>query len=419
MLFKPGFWLAVTMWAASLSNAAAAALGFNDALTRALAETPALTASANRIDAARQSAIPADALPDPRLTLGLDNVPVDGPDSFSLDSDFMTMRRIGVMQEFPNSAKRGARAEAAQARVTLAEAEARVVRQDVLRDTALAWIRRHTAEAQLQRIAALYIENHLFDAAVRARLAGGGGMASDIVLPREEAASIAEREDALNTQRAQATAALRRWIGNAATLPLAGAPPDWPLDHGTLAHQLEQHPELALYTPQARVIDAEIGEARAATRPDWRLGLAYQKRGPDFSDMTSVELGFDLPVFAATRQSPRIAAREAERSALDADYQALLRKHAAELDADIAEYRRLDLALARQRDVLVPLAAEKAALTLAAWRGGQGNLTDLITARRARIDAELKAIELAGARSEMAARLHFSYAQPLAPGDQP
>ncbi|MDO9009216.1 MAG: TolC family protein, partial [Thiobacillus sp.] len=132
MFFKSGFWLAVTMWAAGLSNAAAAALGFNDALTRALAETPALTASANRIDAARQSAIPADALPDPRLTLGLDNVPVDGPDSFSLDSDFMTMRRIGVMQEFPNSAKRGARAEAAQARVTLAEAEARVVRQDVL-----------------------------------------------------------------------------------------------------------------------------------------------------------------------------------------------------------------------------------------------------------------------------------------------
>lgn len=419
MFFKLAFWLAAPLWAAWMTGAGAAPLGFDDALTRALRDTPALSASERRIAAARQNAIPADALPDPQLTLGLANVPLDGADRFSLDSDSMTMRMIGVRQAFPNAAKRGARADAARGRARLAEAGMQVVRQTVLQQTAQAWIQRHAIEAQLRRIAALHDENRLFDAAVRARLAGGGGMASDVVLPREEAALIAEREDLLNARRTQAIAALRRWIGAAADWPLAGTPPQWSIDHASLANRLEQHPELALYGHEARVLDAEIGAARAATRPDWSLGLVYQQRGSQFGNMAGIELGFDLPVFASTRQGPLIAARVAERAALDADYQAQLRAHAAELDADLAEYRRLDRALARQHAVLLPLAQEKAALMLAAWRGGQGSLAELIAARRARIDAELKAIELAGARDEMAARLHFTYAQPDESGVQP
>jgi len=419
MFLKLPYWLTVPLWAAWMAGAGAAPLGFDDALTRALQEAPALSASASRIAAARQGAIPADALPDPQLTLGLANVPIDGDDRYSLDSDPMTMRTIGVMQAFPNAAKRGARAGAARGRVGLAEAEMQVVRQTVLQQTAQAWIRRHAAEAQLQRIAALYEENRLFDAAVRARLAGGGGMASDAVLPREEAALIAEREDLLNARRTQAIATLRRWIGDAADWPLEGAPPQWSIDHASLAHRLEQHPELALYSHESRVLDAEIGVAQAATRPDWSLGVVYQQRGSQFGDMASIELGFDLPVFTSTRQNPLIAERVAKRAALDADYQAQLRAHSAELDTDLAEYRRLDRALDRQQKVLLPLAQEKVSLTLAAWRGGQGSLAELIGVRRARIDAELKAIELAGARDEMAARLHFTYAQPNESGVQP
>ncbi len=50
--------------------------------------------------------------------------------------------------------------------------------------------------------------------------------------------------------------------------------------------------------------------------------------------------------------------------------EATLREHAAELDTDLAEYRRLERALARQNRQLLPLAAQKVALVDAAWRGG-------------------------------------------------
>src|SRR5215471_1958473 len=70
-----------------------------------LAEKRALGISA--LDAAsrasREMAVAAGQLPDPVLRAGIDNLPVNGPDAFSLERDFMTMRRIGVMQEYVSS----------------------------------------------------------------------------------------------------------------------------------------------------------------------------------------------------------------------------------------------------------------------------------------------------------------------------
>ncbi|MBN8760228.1 MAG: TolC family protein [Thiobacillus sp.] len=362
------------VWAGFAGPVCAGPLSFDDALALAVRETPVLRAESAQIDAARQAAIPAGALPDPKLALGIDNLPIEGPDRFSLSRDFMTMRRIGLMQDFPNAAKRDARVAAARGRVAQAEAQTRITRLMVLRETALAWIARDAVERQLAGIDALVEENRVFEASVRARIAGGKGSALEAVAPRQEAALIEARRDELGARRRQAV-----------------------------------HPELTGFDPKARVLDAEVAEARAAKKPDWALELAYQKRGSQFGDMAMVNVTFDLPVFAASRQDPQIASRQAERAALDAEREAVLREHAAMLETDLAEYQRLDRAVARQRDVLLPLADEKAALALAAWRGGTGELADLVMARRERIDAGLIAIALEGERRQMAARLYYAY----------
>ena len=399
------------------ATALADPLSFDDALVLALRNAPALTANAAQIDAARQSAIPAAELPDPRLTLGVENVPVEGPNRYSLTDEAMTMTRVGVMQEFPNLAKRKARAQAARWRVDVAEAELDLTRLNVARETAIAWIARHSIEHQLARLGELVNENRLFEAAVRARLAGGKGMTADIVMPRREAALIEDRLDELRASRSQAMASLRRWVGEAAEAPLQGDPPDWPIARDTLVQGLRRHPQLLAFEPKGKVLDAEIAEAQAEKRPDWAIELAYQKRGEQFGDMAMLQFSFDLPVFPGSRQDPMIAARLAERAGLDAEREAALREQAAALDSELADYERLGNVLRRQNEVLVPLAMEKVDLAMADWRGGKGSLTDLIAARRERIDAELKAIQLAGARLQMAARLHYSYAEQA--GEQP
>jgi cobalt-zinc-cadmium efflux system outer membrane protein len=386
-------------------------LSFNDALALALRDAPKLMVNAARIDAAREAAIPSGELPDPKLVLGIDNLPINGPDRYSLTSDFMTMRRIGVIQEVPNSEKREARTVAARWRVDVAQAEMRIARLDVLRETAIAWIARDSIEHQLVRIDDLFNENRLFGAAVRAQLAGGKGMTADVVVPRQEAAMIGDRRDEMLARRSQAIASLRRWIGAAAEAPLQGSSPDWRNTRDKLVQDLHQHPELQAFDPKEQVLNAEIAEAKAAKKPDWAIELAYQKRGPQFSDMATLQVSFDLPVFPGSRQDPIIAARLAERAGLDADREATRREHVAKLESDLAEYERLTKTLKRQLEVLLPLADEKTNLAMADWRGGKGSLSVLIAARSERIDAELKAIQLAGERQQTAARLHYAYTE--------
>ncbi len=406
---RHGLLLVVLM--ALASNAFAQSLTFQKALTTAVSDTPALRANAAQVDAARYSVTPAGELPDPKLALGIDNLPIQGQDRYSLNKDSMTMQRIGISQDIPNGAKRDARVAAANGRVELAEAQTRVTRLTVLRETATAWIARNTVEQQLARVDALVSENSLLANAVRAQLAGGKGSAADAVMPRQEAAMIEERRDELAARRQQAVAALKRWLGSDGELPLAGDPPDWNLSRDRLVHTLHQHPELALFEPRTKVLDAELAEAKAGKRPDWGVDVAYQKRAPEFGDMVSVQLRLDLPVFSGSRQDPQIAARQAERSALDAEREATLREHIAMLDADWADYQRLSSASKRQRDILLPLAEEKVRLTTAAWRGGKGMLADVVAARRERIDTELKAIAVEGERQQMAARLHYAYGE--------
>lgn len=402
----------------------AQSLSFRDALAIAVRETPVLRANAAQVDAARAAVTPAGELPDPKLSLGIANLPVQGEDRYSLNSEPMTMRSIGIHQDIPNADKRAARTALAQGRTALAEAETRVARLTVLRETAVAWIERNTVERQLGLIDALRKENDLLAAAVRARIAGGGGgsRAADSVMPRQEAAMIDDRRDELSMRRQQAIAALVRWVGSAGSAPLSGEAPDWQLSRMDLAHTLHRHPELEVFAPKLKVAEAEIAEARAGKRPDWGVDLAYQQRAPQFGDMISVQLRFDLPIFAGSRQDPQIAAREAERTAIDAEREATLRAHSAMLEADWAEYTRLSNALKRQRETMLPLAEEKVRLLTAAWRGSgnakaPASLADVIAARRERIDTQLKIIAVEGELRKTAARLHYAYGD--LSGEQP
>jgi outer membrane protein TolC len=414
--FQPGKRVAIAMLLAGFS-ALSHALTFDEALRLAQANAPQLKAREENVAAAQSNALPAGELPDPKLELGIDNLPINGPDRYSVSRDFMTMRRIGVMQEFPNGAKRKARVAVAQDKVAVAEAQTRITRLTILRETAIAWIVRKTVEQELAHMDDLRAENRLLDSAVKAMLAGGKGTPADTVMPRQEAALIEDRADELRTRREQAIATLKRWIGAAAEEPLQGGSPDWPISRDVLAHSLHRHPELTEFDSQERRVDAEIDEAQAEKKPDWAVELAYQQRGPQFSDMVSLQVSFDLPIFPGSRQDPKIAAKRAERAGLDAERVATLREHAAMLESDLAEYRRLANAVKRQREVLLPLAKEKVELAMAGWRGGKGSLAEVITARREHIDAELKVIELEGQRRQVAARLYYAYGDH--PGSQP
>ena len=384
------------------------ALTFDEALNLAESRAPELKAQSANVASAESLKRSAGRLPDPRLELGIENLPVSGPEQYSLTQDFMTMKKIGLMQDFPNSEKRKAQADAARAGADVAMTRMKIEELDVLRETAFAWIERDTAEREIRLVDSLHRENRLFDAAVRAKIASGKGLLSDGVTPRQEAAAIDNLESDLLARRSKAISELERWIGKAADGPLQGDVPEWPVDHVMLSHALHRHPELMLFDSRSREIDAEIGEAKAEKIPDWGFEFAYQQRAPQFGNMASFQLTIGLPMFPESRQDPRIAAKVAEKEALDAEREATLREHNAMLESDLAEYRRLKDSVRRQKEVLLPLSEEKVDLVMADWKAGKASLAELASSRRERIETELRTIELEGSLNLVAARLHLA-----------
>jgi len=389
----------------------AAALTLDEALQLAENNAPSLTAQDAKIQAASSAAIPAGELPDPKLLLGVQNYPIGGPDRWSIDQDFMTMQMVGVSQEMPNSAKRKARIEVADAAIDRAAAERRVERLKVRQATALAWINSYSVERKDALFQDFYKENRLLADTVRAQIAGGRAQPADAVTPKQEAAQLEEQQDDLIRQRAQARAALKRWIGPAANDKPVGRLPEWPVEASGYSHKLQHHPELAAFAPMTREAQAKVREAEAEKQSDWSWELDYQRRGREFGDMVSVQFSWDLPLFPDSRQNPKIAAKHAELNQLEAEREALSREHTQQLEDQLADYDRLNRAVHRTQDSLLPLAKEKVELSMASYRSGKGDLSSVVAARRELIEARLKQIDVEEQRALTSARLYFAYGE--------
>ena len=132
--------IAIALALASPSHAQMPSLGpltLEDAQHQAVARSRLLAAQDFAITASREMAVAAGQLPDPVLRFGIDNLPTDGPDRFSIGRDFMTMRRIGFMQEITGIQKRELRSARAEldAAKTLEEKNAGIA--NIRRDTAI------------------------------------------------------------------------------------------------------------------------------------------------------------------------------------------------------------------------------------------------------------------------------------------
>lgn len=410
-MFKQWTLLPLMGMACLASLARAAPLGFFAALDRAERQSPGLAARSAQIDAARFSAVTADALPDPKLFIGVDNLPVTGPDRGSFSRDFMTMQKIGVVQDVPNADKRHARAVAAVAETDLAEAERRVERLRVRRATALAWLARYFLERRLALFGELDQENRILAAAVRAQFSANRAQPADTVMPKQEAAQLADRRDELARDLAKTKSDLRRFVGADADESLGGEPPDFSIDPDHLRQHVQHHPELAVFEPMTRKAQAQVNEAEAMKKSDWSVQVGYQQRGPQYSDMASVQVTFDLPFFTKTRQDPQIAARREELIRIDAEREAMLRDHTAELESELANYTLLSRQLDRLKQTWLPLTQGKVELQLAGYRAGKSDIAAVLAARRELIDLRLKRIELEGQRAAVAATVYFAYGE--------
>ena len=391
------------------SAAADAPLTLAEAQRVAVARSRMLVAQEAAVTAGREMAVAAGQLPDPVATVGVNNLPINGPDAWSFTKDFMTMTSVGVMQEFTRSEKREARAERFDREAEKSRAERTASVATIQRDTALAWLDRYYAEAMLAVVAEQSRQARTeIEAAETAYRAGRGNLA-DVLAARSALIALEDRTSELRRRASTARIALARWVGNAADAPLAGTPSidAIRLDPRTLDADIEHHPQLAVLAKQEAVAAAEVRTAQANKKADWSVALMYSQRGPSYSNLISVNISIPLQWDQKNRQDRELAAKLAMLDQAHAEREDMQRAHVAEARAMIAEWENDRERSARYERELLPLAAERTLATLAAYRGAKANLADVLVSRRNEIDVRLQALQLQMDTARLWAQLNF------------
>jgi cobalt-zinc-cadmium efflux system outer membrane protein len=416
----PGLTIVLALIVAPVASAADTdnrPLSLAEAVQRADAESPAITARRAALESAADAVTPAGALPDPQLVAGIDNLPVTTGDAFSLTNDFMTMRKIGVMQDLPRREKRQLRIERAEAAAARERARLTSEQLSVRESVARAWIARATAEQKLKLLHELEPRAQAQVAAAAAALSTARGSAADGIAAKTAQVMLADRINSAERDVEDTRTEFMRWLPEAGGRPLGDAP-DWSelgIDPDSLVTNAAHHRELLAYDAAERVANTDVALARAEKRPDWSVEFDYAQRGPRYSNMISLEFRVGLPLFSASRQDPTIASKQAAVVQIQAEREDARRMHTAELRKTVSAWRSARERVGRYERELLPLADDRAEATLAAYRGGRGDVQASLTALDQVIEQRIAYIELQNVLGQAWATLHFAFPQERQP----
>src|SRR2546427_12580962 len=206
-------------------------LPFAEALKIGETISPRLAAQGAPLAAATELVPRARELPDPKLRIGVENLPVNGADRFRYDADFMTMRKIGVMQDFPNGEKRRLRGERAALEREVETANLAAQRAGLRREIALAWLELYFAQQARAPLVELVGELQLQLDTVSAAIAAGRQNTADALALR--GAGVAAQDRVIEQDRTieRARYALTAWLRDDASRPLANPPDTGVFDH--------------------------------------------------------------------------------------------------------------------------------------------------------------------------------------------
>ena len=387
------------------NTAAAPVLTLHDAVTLASNDQPMVAAFETEAQASEQSAIAARSLPDPQLSVGIQNFPVTGRTAFSPTEDEFTMYTIGIMREQVRRSKREAEAARIQADALVSKRKASAEERHIRREIMVAWIDAVEARAKQRLLERLITDLRAGRKVIEEAIPTGG---STPALALQADAEIGLEESQLayaKRAEARARAELVRWIGPAAgSRPLPDSIPDIepPTHHGI--HAVAVHPELLVAQAEEQAALRQMDVAKQARKPDYSWSVSVGLR-PNYGQMVSAGVSIPLQMNRGNRQDRMISEAQARATAaslrtedkrreLQRDYATAL----ADAEGAEVELERIDMGAIPQLE-----AAFRAAE--ARYAGGGGTLDQPFAIVRRYVEVHLQALEVKGRRARAIAEL--------------
>jgi outer membrane protein TolC len=416
---------AALMVAMASASWAADPLTLIEAQRIAVGRSQQLAAQGALTAAAREQAVAAGQLPDPVLKFGIDNLPADGADRGSLTRDFMTMRRIGVMQEITRSGKRQLRSERFERDAQRVQAQRQLTLANLQRDTALAWLDRYYTQAMRELVQQQVEETRLQVRAADIAFRNGRGSQADVFAARSAVTQLEDRLSQIDRQSRNAGLMLARWVGTPdAERPLSGSPP-WQttsVQSQISNDHLKQHPDLLAMSAEIDAVETDARLAQANKQADWSVEASYAQRGAAYSNMISIGVSIPLQWDQKNRQNRELAAKLAMVDEAKARYEDMLRSHEAEVRGWLNDWQTGKDRLARYRNELIPTARQRTEAALTSYGTGKSDLAGALSARRDEIDTRMQALTLEMETARSWAQLNFlvpEHSMPAQAKEQP
>jgi outer membrane protein TolC len=300
----------------------------------ALAARPELAQARAAARAERARVPQAGALPDPTLSLGIQN---DGFSEIMVGEMESSYYLVMLSQGLPWPGKRGLRTDVARLGAEQADVQVERARLDAIAAVRSAYVDLLLVRdrlALLDRLEALWQKSA---GVVQARYEAGEGAQSDLLRTRLELTRLRQRRWALQAEERTRVLALNRLrarplheaVPTAASIQDLGLPPI-PAAGASAEDALARSPELRAARLGTSRADASVRLARRERFPDLSLSAGIMPRGGEFDPMWQATVGISLPVWSGRKQAKavdeaRARGEAAERGAAAVEQTLLLR----------------------------------------------------------------------------------------------
>lgn len=296
-------------------------LALDSALTEALSSNPSLAAIQARAKALAEIPDQADALPDPRLSLKVVNLPLD---TFSFSQEGMTQLQVGITQALPYPGKLALRSQAASFEASAAEADVNERRLQLARDVKTVWWNLFYLDRALEVVARNQMLLKQIINVGETRYQVGQGQQQDILLAQLELSKLHDSAIRIQNMRDNEVARLNVLLGrptnSSIQLPPSVAEELPALMNVTALQKRAESSRAVLLAQQKRIGAARsrVDLAKKEYAPDFQLGAVYGLRdgtNPDGSsraDMGSIMFSMNLPLYTHNKQDRAVDQRNAE-----------------------------------------------------------------------------------------------------------
>lgn len=375
------------------------------------AEEPSVEVWRARAEALDSLGIADAALPDPTLRVGLTGVRLS---DFDPNREGMTQTQMSIRQMFPRGdTQRLSREirewEARSARAAMA-LESRRIRLSV-RD---AWLELY----YLDRAAAMIVEHRAavgqLGEIASASFSAGNSNSHDVIRIDLELQTLTTRLVEIERNREVARAALGRYLGDAVASRLLT--PQWPVlpapdEPDAMRAQLVRHPSIAIIDARISARDRGVELAQQRYRPGFSLEAGYGLRDSR-SDLASVAVGVEIPLFGHSGQDAGVASARSLREAEVLNRDTALLEMSRELTASYASFQRLTETVALYRADVLPRSRETEQAVLLAYGNERADFAELVRAELALLDTELALYRTQVDALKAQARLMFLVGDP-------